>query len=467
MAIQAKEKFFYASGAVANGVKTDAFTFFLLFFYSNVIGLTPGLASLAIFIALIVDAFTDPIMGVISDRTNHRLGRRHPYFLLGIIPMGLSYFMLFSIQPVWNLSQQQLFLWMLTFTILTRLGMTIFDVPHRSLGSEMSRSYTERTSIFAAREMFGWAGGLFNAFLAYIVFFKDTPDYIPGTKNPEPWIYYGMTGASIMCISVLVTYFGTLKYCTNTKVETQVFNLKLIFSQILIALKNKSFLIFFFGYLFIAVSWGMGSSLQIYMNTYFWEFKSIMIASFLGIYVLATFTAFLVVPRLVQIYEKKTILLFAITFAALIPPIPIFLYMTNILPSSGSWNLFFAIIPFIYIANGCLSSSAIIRESMLGDISDEVELESNIGQQGLMYASSSLIGKLNTGLGILMAGLALEFIDFPQGIKVDPNSDQIFNLAMIQGPLVAVLMIIPFGIFSLYKIDRSRHEKILTQLEVR
>ena len=467
MAIQAKEKFFYASGAVANGVKTDAFTFFLLFFYSNVIGLTPGLASLAIFIALIVDAFTDPIMGVISDRTNHRLGRRHPYFLLGIIPMGLSYFMLFSIQSSWNLSQQQLFLWMLTFTILTRLGMTIFDVPHRSLGSEMSRSYTERTSIFAAREMFGWAGGLFNAFLAYIVFFKDTPDYIPGTKNPEPWIYYGMTGASIMCISVLVTYFGTLKYRSNTKVETQVFNLKLIFSQILIALKNKSFLIFFFGYLFIAVSWGMASSLQIYMNTYFWEFKSIMIASFLGIYVLATFTAFLVVPRLVQIYEKKNILLFAITFAAIIPPIPIYLNMTNILPSSGSWNLFFAIIPFIYIANCCLASSAIIRESMLGDISDEVELESKIGQQGLMYASSSLIGKLNTGLGILMAGLALEFIDFPQGIKVDPNSDQIFNLAMIQGPLVAVLMIIPFGIFSLYKIDRNRHENILAQLEVR
>ena len=109
MTIQAKEKFFYASGAVANGVKADAFTFFLLFFYSNVIGLTPGLASLAIFIALIVDAFTDPIMGVISDRTKHRLGRRHPYFLLGIIPMGLSYFMLFSIQSSWDLSQQYLF----------------------------------------------------------------------------------------------------------------------------------------------------------------------------------------------------------------------------------------------------------------------------------------------------------------------------------------------------------------------
>jgi len=467
MSIQSKEKFFYASGAVANGVKGDAFTFFLLFFYSNVIGLTPGLASLAIFIALMVDAVTDPIMGVISDRTIHRLGRRHPYFLLGIFPMGLSYFMLFSIQVSWDLSQQQLFFWMLTFTILTRLGMTIFDVPHRSLGSEMSRSYTERTSIFAAREMFGWAGGLFNAFLAYTIFFKDTPEYIPGTQNPEPWIYYGMTGATLMSISVLVTYFGTLQYRNISSGNQISFNLKLIFSQIFTALKNRSFLIFFFGYLFIAVSWGLNSSLQIYMNTYFWEFKSIMIASFLGIYAMSTFTAFLLIPRLVLYLEKRSILLFSIVFAALIPPIPIILYLNDILPDSGSWNLFFALAPFIYIGNTCLSSSAIVRESMLGDISDEVELESKIGQQGLMFASSSLIGKLNTGLGILVAGLALEFIGFPRGSEVLPNADQIFSLAMVQGPFVAVLMIVPLGIFSLYNIDRQKHNAILSQLDAR
>ena len=422
MAIQVKEKFFYASGAIANGVKNDAFTFFLLFFYSNIIGLTPGLASLAIFIALLVDAFTDPLMGVISDRTQHKLGRRHPYFLLGMIPMALSYFMLFSIQTSWQLSQQHLFLWMLSFTLLTRLGMTIFEVPHRSLGSEMTRSYTERTSIFAARELLGWFGGLFNAFLAYTIFFKDTPDYMPGTKNPDPWIYYGMTGATIMCISVLLTYFGTLKYRNHSDAKIATFNLKLILNQIFIALKNKSFLIFFFGYLFIAISWGMGSSLQIYMNTYFWEFKSIMLASYLGIYVLSTLSAYLIVPRLVEVIEKKTILLIAISFAALIPPIPIILFINNLLPDTGTWNLFYATIPFVYVANTCLSSSAIIRESMLGDISDEVELESGIGQQGLMFASSSLIGKLNTGLGILMAGITLEFINFPQGTDVTPTA---------------------------------------------
>jgi Na+/melibiose symporter-like transporter len=84
-----------------------------------------------------------------------------------------------------------------------------------------------------------------------------------------------------------------------------------------------------------------------------------------------------------------------------------------------------------------------------------------------MYASSSLIGKLNAGLGILMAGLALEFVGFPQGSQATPSADQIFNLAMIQGPFVAVLMIIPFAIFSFYKIDRFRHQEIIAELENR
>ena len=172
-------------------------------------------------------------------------------------------------------------------------------------------------------------------------------------------------------------------------------------------------------------------------------------------------------PQLVKFYEKRAILLSAIALAALIPPIPLLLFINGYLPAPGTWNLFFATISFVYIANASLSASAIIRESMLGDISDEVELETRLGQQGLMYASSSLIGKLNTGLGILMAGLALEFIGFPQGSQITPSADHIFNLAMVQGPLVAVLMIIPFAIFSMYKIDRFKHQEIIAELENR
>ena len=80
-----KFKINYSIGSVANGVKTDTFTFFLLFFYSNIIGLNPGLAGSAIFIALCIDAITDPLMGTISDRTNSSLGRRHPYMFISCL----------------------------------------------------------------------------------------------------------------------------------------------------------------------------------------------------------------------------------------------------------------------------------------------------------------------------------------------------------------------------------------------
>ena len=211
----------------------------------------------------------------------------------------------------------------------------------------------------------------------------------------------------------------------------------------------------------------MSSSLQIYMTTYFWEFKSSMLASYLGVYVAATFSAFLLTPFLVSYLEKRTILLLAITLAAVIPPIPILLKIYGYLPPMGTWDLFAVTIPFVFVANLSLSSSSIIRESMLGDISDEVELDSGIGQQGLMYAASSLIGKLNTGIGILVAGLALELINFPQGASVDPSSQELFSLAMVQGPLAGFLMSIPFIIFYTYKIDRHHHAKIIKALDAR
>ena len=219
--IKRKEKIYYSIGATSNGVKTDAFTYFLLFFYSNLIGLSPGLASLVIFLALVIDAVSDPI------------------------PMTFSYFFLFSIQQSWEFSQMHIFLWMLTFTVFTRLGMTLFDVPHRSFGGELSSSYSERTNIFAWRELFLVAGGLTNALLAYSVFFRNNAQFKNGLLNPEPWIYYGLTGSLIMLTSVLITYYGTLKKSKDVNKFHYSFTIHQIFNQILNAFRTKSFILFF------------------------------------------------------------------------------------------------------------------------------------------------------------------------------------------------------------------------------
>ena len=174
----------YSVGAIANGIKTDTFTFFLLFFYSRVIGLDPLLASLAIGLALIIDSFTDPLMGTISDRTNSKYGRRHPFMFASFLPIAIFYILLFTPKPDWDLSQTQLFWWMFISASMTRIGMTLFEVPHRSFGAEITKDYIERTKLFSWREMFAWTAGISNAFLAYNVFFKSTPETNP-TKSGD------------------------------------------------------------------------------------------------------------------------------------------------------------------------------------------------------------------------------------------------------------------------------------------
>jgi GPH family glycoside/pentoside/hexuronide:cation symporter len=69
----------YGFGSVAYGVKDAGFGYFLLLFYGTVVGVEPGLVGLAIFIALVVDAISDPVVGYLSDNWRSRWGRRHPF----------------------------------------------------------------------------------------------------------------------------------------------------------------------------------------------------------------------------------------------------------------------------------------------------------------------------------------------------------------------------------------------------
>ena len=100
-------KLTFGLGAVAGGVTTGAFDFFLLIFYSQVIGLDARVVGLAILIALIFDAVSDPVVGYWSDNFRSRWGRRHPFMYASAIPVTLSFFFLWA--PPENASQTVLF----------------------------------------------------------------------------------------------------------------------------------------------------------------------------------------------------------------------------------------------------------------------------------------------------------------------------------------------------------------------
>ena len=103
-------KFTYGFGQAAEGLKNGAFGVFLFFYYNQVLALSGTLAGLAVGIALVFDAVTDPMAGSISDNWRSKLGRRHPFMFLAAAPLAIAFFLLFN--PPAELGQIGLFIWL-------------------------------------------------------------------------------------------------------------------------------------------------------------------------------------------------------------------------------------------------------------------------------------------------------------------------------------------------------------------
>lgn len=459
-----KFKFQYSVGAVANGIKTDMFTFFLLFFYSRVIGLDPLLASLAIGAALIIDSVTDPLMGTISDRTNTRLGRRHPYMMLSFIPVSIFYILLFTPKPDWDLSQNQLFWWMFVCASFTRIGMTLFEVPHRSFGAEITKDYIERTKLFSWREMFAWVAGICNAFLAYNIFFRSTPDYSFGQLNPEAYFPLALTGAIFMVLSLLYSSITTTDKIHNLSKWTESITIKQIVKELKIAISNKSFILFFLGSLTLSISWGLLNSLTLFINTDFWGLKGSQIGVFLYIYFGAAFLAFYITPKFVSIIGKRNFVLLCVLGVALSAPIAFISYNLGLTPEKGTTTLvLFLCVPLIFISTLSIAGN-MARDAMIGDIADEVDLQSGKRQEGVLYSAVSFVQKVNTAIGSLTGGLTLWVLNIT---AETPTYDQAYSLFFVQGVIGPLLLIVPILFFYFYSLDKKRHSEILQQLKDR
>ena len=457
-------KFQYSVGAIANGIKTDMFTFFLLFFYSRVIGLDPLLASLAIGAALIVDSITDPLMGTISDRTNTKLGRRHPYMLVSFIPVSIFYILLFTPKPDWDITQNQLFWWMFVCASFTRIGMTLFEVPHRSFGAEITKDYVERTKLFSWREMFAWVAGISNAFLAYNIFFRSTPEYPYGQLNPESYFPLALTGAIFMVLSLLYSSITTTNKIENLSKWTEAVTLKQIIKELKIAISNKSFILFFLGSLTLSISWGLLNSLTLFINTDFWGLKGSQIGIFLYIYFGAAFLAFYITPKFVAIIGKRNFVLLCVLGVALSAPIAFISYNLGLTPEKGTTTLvLFLCVPLIFISTLSIAGN-MARDAMIGDIADEVDLQSGKRQEGVLYSAVSFVQKVNTAIGSLTGGLTLWVLNIT---AETPTYDQAYSLFFVQGVIGPILLIIPILFFYFYSLDKKRHSEILRQLKER
>ena len=462
-------KLCYGVGQLSDGVKQASFSTFLFFYYNQVLGLSGSLAGLAALLALVVDAVTDPMVGQWSDRFQSRWGRRHPFMLAGAIPFGVAIVALFS--PPTGLSEMSLFCWMLGGAITVRLMLTLFFVPHLSLGAELATDYHGRTSLIGYRVFFTYAGILVTSVAGFALFFPSSEaggnGMLVRASYPNFGLFCGIMGSAAMLISVVGTW-GAIPSLRKPNVGHDQGNVLLAFVEVFRTLKQNSFRILFISVLVFNTLAGVIATLLVYVATYVFEFKPEHLAGLAGSVLVGIIFASTVAQKLARRFDKKNALALCVITGGLFAFSPQLLFFTGLLEQMTTEARF----AFVFTVNGISQiffiAYIILLDSMLSDVIDERELLSGQREEGLFFAARSFATKASYGLGSFFAGIGLDIIHFPRAATPDNvPPEAVLSLAVLSGPLLFVLFAATVVISSRFPLTAKRHREIMREIELR
>lgn len=189
----------FGAGALGMAIVLNTPAGILAPFMTNFLGIGAATVATVLLASKLYDVVTDPLMGIISDRTRSRWGRRRPYLFLGGIISAAGFFLAFN--PPEFASQTPLIAFMLAALLVTYTGYTVFNIPYLAMPAEMTGSYHLRTSLMAHRIAFVNVGGLISVFSFALVEYLGNDRAAHGTMA---WIY-----AAFIVLPSAYCFFGT------------------------------------------------------------------------------------------------------------------------------------------------------------------------------------------------------------------------------------------------------------------
>jgi GPH family glycoside/pentoside/hexuronide:cation symporter len=412
-------------------------------FLTDVVGLRPSLAALAIFVGKSWDYVNDPIIGYIVDRTRTRWGRRRPYLLFGFIPFGLVFALLWWRPPFE--SQAALTAYYAVAFFLYDTVLTLVTTPFFALTPELTQDYDERTSLTSYRMAFSLLGGL----VAFIV-----PLMVIGTMRPENTgrvFQMGWVFAIACSLPLLVTFFGTRE--REEYVHQEQPSLR---ESLKAAWNNRPFLFAAGIFLFTWTAVDIIQTMLLFFLKYRMglESESDIVAGAVFI------TALIVLPFWVWASlktDKRKSYIYGMVFLSVVMMILIFLD-----PSLG----FNYVIVLAALAGVGVSAVHVLTWAMIPDAVEVDELQNGARHEGMFYALVSLFKKVASSIALPTALLALDWSGFLSNAPQQPES-AIWAIRILIGPVPSVLLLggILFAIY--YPLSRESHAETREQITAR
>ena len=384
----------------------------------------------------------------------------------GALPFAGFLFCLFL--PPEGLSEMGYFSWFLGFSILTRASQTFFQIPYLSFGAELTQDYQERSSIYSYAQLFGFAGNMLTVGLGYLYFFKSTELYKNGMLNETMYPWFGLFIAVLILLTSYATIIGTRHhiYIPPKKISNQPLSWRMYYADFLTIFKNQSYRVVFWGILVMTLVMGTYESLFTYINIHFWEFTPEDAATlFAAPYLLGIGVALVLSTKMVEWFDKKNTLIISIIATVVFTNLFIIAKLMGVMPPRESTLLIVLLSIGIFCINCFAPVVLITYNSMFADISDEIAFETEERKEGAIFALRALSSKAATGLGGFVAGLILDAIQFPDKAELGAvDSEVVYNLGLIGGPIVSSLALISIYFFAQYKLDRQKHRELMEQL---
>ncbi len=412
---------------------------YVLFFYTDILGISAAAASMIFLIARTWDAINDPMMASVMDTLHSKHGKFRPY--LKYMPFLVALITIVVFLPLDGLSNTGKILFAGGTYILWGMIYTVSDVPYWSLSTVMSQDAQERTKLITYANMGVFAG----IGLSPVVF-------VPLAE----WLGQGDLGQGYFLATTVLMVFAVpimLNGFKNTKERVEPPKTKVKLSDAVRAVRaNKPMffvLVVFFSNVFMNITQG----LNVFFFTYNLGNASLM--SIFGIISLASTVGFFVIPSLTRRFKKKHLLMAIVTMDIAVRIVWFSFGYSSVIVSF----VFIAITMLLYTATGPLISS------MLAETIEYTELKTGKRNEAITFSGQTFTGKLSVAIAGGLTGVILTWINYaPNQGQTEATMDALFFVVALLPALGSLIRLI---VMYFYSYTEEEYNDVVEKLEQR
>lgn len=459
-----REKFSYSIGQIVFGLNDLCFSYFFLYFYTSVLLVPAHIVGLALLVSLVFDAISDPIIGSLSDRVRmKKWGSRRQLMLIALLPSSVGLMLTFN--PVSQLTELGLIVWMFGTAVFTRTAISLFYIPYMALGVDMSSDYVERSEISGLRFLASYSFGVIIAALFIGVLLADSVKYPDGKLNPNAYNSIGWIAGCLslslgaLCIASTKDYQSGV---TPLQPKTYPGYLKRQTRTLLTSKNLRKILIL---YVLTSIASGVLASLFVYIYSNFWMLSQEKIGFLSLSLLLVIYPSFVFSKYMTDKFDKKVGLHISILLLSSSFSLPIFFHYFDLFPALNSP----LVLTVIFLSCGLVQlfsmAITILLFSIAADVTDEVQDLTSQDQKALTLSLISFCKKTSLGLGVFTASLILQFTSSHiEVIGANGNSTTSHDVAFYTATLVILLSIIFVLVLGRFYLPRHKIEAIQIRL---